>query len=156
MRLLFVLFFLLMVGCSKELPKGEFESYYEKKCKAEIVRNNMSFNALFLTSEYEKAKWGKVLDSGYRVLFWVVPRTQGSFREAYFLSEGDTIRPVTYRKAPVFETGNTDSFVLAFTTKPENMELHIEDFGAGFGNFIFDLKECKHIRLLQEGNNEKK
>jgi len=140
----------ILASCSKELPREALLPYYEKKCETQVTQGGFEFAALPLTADYEKAKWGIALDSGFRVLFWARPRTDASFREAFLIANGDTLRPVTYRKSPVFETGNTDAFVFAFVKRPENATLHIQDFGSGPGNVKFELKECANIRLREE------
>lgn len=137
------------IGCSKELPREEFLKYYEEHCRVNISRSGENFSALALSKDYETAKWGAPLDSGFRVLLWAYPRTNVPIIDgAFFLEGSDTLYALANSKTPLFETGNTDSFFFAFARAPRgDMIFHMPDFGGKFGNLVFELKDCSRVRL---------
>lgn len=136
-----------LLGCSGRIPEKEFVAYYEKHCKTEASRGGVVFSALPASSDYERLKWAYEPDSGFRVLLWTSARTGASHGDVFLLSGGDTLRPVAERKAPVFETGNTDAYIFAFPHRVIGAELNAFDFGQGSGHLRFHLKDCSRIRV---------
>lgn len=147
-RFLFLASFIgVFSACSTELDKDTYVKYYESRCMSEVNQSDFVFRIMELTPGYEKAKWGSSLDSSYRVLLWVYPRSDAVFSDVFILSKQDTIRPLATRKTPLFETGNTDSFSFVFGEKPRKTELHIQNYNDRIGNIVITAKNCQHIRL---------
>lgn len=139
-----------LCSCTKSLPESEFLSYYEENCKSEMTRGGITFFAMPLSADYEKAKWGAPLDSGMRVLFWATPRSELSIESAFLLYGGDTSAVVLYRRTQKFEIGSSDSFVLSFDKKFDNADLYVRNVSRGIGNIELELKNCTNIRLIEK------
>lgn len=150
-KLLFAFCLLVsLCGCTKYLAEPEFLSYYESHCKSELSRGNMTFFAIPLSPDYEKVKWGAPLDSGMRVLFWGVPRSNISFEDAFLYTEQDTSAVVISRKSEAFELGTVDLFVLSFAEKKVDATLYVRNVSRGMGGIEIKLKNCENIRLLEK------
>lgn len=134
-------------ACSDMVEKDSYVEYYESKCVSEISQSGFVFKAMELSPDYEKAKWGTSLDSSYRIVLWVYPRSDVSFRDVFVLSKNDTIRPLATRKTPLFETGNIDSYSFVFDEKPNKTELHVQNYSDRIGNIVISVKNCHNIRL---------
>ncbi|MCF0216375.1 MAG: hypothetical protein HUK21_07875 [Fibrobacteraceae bacterium] len=137
----------IYTACSLKWEKDSYIEYYESKCVSEISQGGFIFKAMELNPDYEIAKWGSQLDSSYRIVLWVYPRSEGVIRDAFLISKKDTIRPIAARKTPLFETGNTDSFSFVFEDKPEKGEIHIKNYNNRLGNVAIATKNCQNIRL---------
>lgn len=141
---------LFLCSCTKSLPESEFLSYYEENCKTEYTRGGITFYAMLLSSDYEKAKWGAPLDNGMRVLFWATPRSDLSIENATLYAGSDSSDVVLFRKAQTFELGATDSFVLSFAERNEWSKLYVRNVSQGIGGIEMELKNCKNIRLIEK------
>lgn len=139
-----------LCGCTKYLDASEFLSYYESHCKSELGRGNMTFFAMPLSPDYEKAKWGAPLDSGKRVLFWSTPRSDISFEDAFLYAKQDTSAVVISRKSEAFELGTADLFVLSFAEKYVDATLYVRKVSRGVGDVEMNLKNCENIRLREK------
>lgn len=139
-----------LCGCTKYLPESEFLSYYEENCKSEMTRGGITFFAMPLSADYEKAKWGAALDSGMRVLFWATPRTNLSIDDAFLYTKQDSSAVVLFRKSETFELGAADSFVLSFAEQKVGADLHIRNVSHGIGGITMNMKNCNNIRLIEK------
>lgn len=137
-------------GCSVEVPKDEYVSYYDKKCKTVIERSGIHFFALALTPDYEQAKWGSPLDSGMRVVLGATPRTDLSFETAFLISERDSVEVTVKRKMQTFELGVADMFVLSFANRRDGAKLRLKNVSHGIGGVEIELKNCRNIRLKEK------
>ncbi len=139
-----------LCSCTKSLPESEFLSYYEGNCKSEMTRGGITFFAMPLSADYEKAKWGAPLDSGMRVLFWATPRSDIEIETAYLLNGKDSSAVILYRKAETFELGASDSYVFSFADRLDKANLKVRNVSHGIGNIEFKLKNCINIRLIEK------
>lgn len=141
---------LALAGCSVELQKTEYISYYEEQCRTSVSRNGMVFSAMPLTADYETVKWGAPLDSGMRVVFWIEPYSGASFDTAFLVDGNDTSALASFRQIESFELKTVDSFVLGFAEKHDKAKLIVKNVGNGIGNVEFKIKNCQNIRLARD------
>lgn len=135
------------ISCSTDVSKENYITYYDSHCTQTVNMGGFEFKAMALNSDYEMIKWGTPLDSGQRVLFWVYPRSEGFFKEVFLTSDQDTIKNLAFSKIPLFEMGNTDSFVIAFPTGVKKAKLHVQNYNDKVGNVVILLKDCQNIRI---------
>lgn len=139
----------LLWGCSVEIPKEDFVTYYNKNCKTEIERSSIRFFAMSLTPDYENAKWGAPLDSGMRVVVGASPRSDLTFEGAILVNGFDTSEVILQRKMQTFEIGSADMFVLSFANRMDGSKLRLKNVSHGIGGVEIKLKDCTNIRMVE-------